>query len=48
VDPRERAAKKRREAEQLRDVPPERTLAMGFSLMAFARKLAEAADRGGR
>lgn len=40
-----RAAKKRREAESLRDVPPEVTLHMGFQLMQFARDLSEAAKR---
>jgi hypothetical protein len=44
----ERRAKKKREAEMLRDSSPQRTLAMGFSLSQFARKLAEAADRAGR
>lgn len=44
----ERAAKKRREAERLRDVAPAESLAMGFSLMRFARRLAEAGDRAGR
>lgn len=38
-------AKKRREAERLRDVSHEETLAMGFQLMRFPRDLAEAANR---
>lgn len=41
----ERIAKKIREAEMLRDVPPSVTLRMGFSLMDFSRRLAEATIR---
>jgi hypothetical protein len=48
VDARARLDKKRREAEALRAVPPERTLEMGFSLMRFARDLPEAAARARR
>lgn len=47
MEPDERVRKKIREAEMLRDVPPEETLRLGFSLSRFARKLAEAADRAG-
>lgn len=43
MDERERRLKKRREAERLRGVPPERTLEMGFSLTNFGRDLAAAA-----
>jgi hypothetical protein len=43
----ERQAKKVREAERLRAIPPERTLQMGFDLVRATRKLAEAADRAG-
>jgi hypothetical protein len=32
----------------LRDLPPARSLRMGFHLIEFARKLAEAADRARR
>lgn len=41
----DRLAKKAREAERLRGVPPERTLQMGFDLLRATRKLSEAADR---
>lgn len=44
MDETARRLKKRREAERLRDVPPERTLEMGFEMMEFVRKLAKAAD----
>lgn len=43
----ERQAKKVREAERLRAVPPERTLQMAFDLVRVTKKLAEAADRAG-
>ena len=45
MDPTARAVKKRREAERLRDVPPEETVRMGFQLMELGRRLREAADR---
>lgn len=45
VDPDDRVAKKIREARALHDVPPERTLEMGFGMMVFAREFSEAADR---
>jgi len=42
----DRLVKKRREAERLRDVPASETLAMGFSLVRFARKIQAATDAG--
>ena len=43
MDKEARIEKKRREAAALRDVPPERTLQMGFELTRAARALAKAA-----
>ena len=40
----EREEKKIREARRLRDVPPERTLAMAFELVRATRALLEAAE----
>ena len=45
MQPDERRRKKLREARMLRDVPPAESLEMGFSMIRFARELAEAADR---
>ena len=46
VEPEARLEKKRREAERLRDVPPETTIRMGFAMMRFGRKLHEAGEYG--
>ncbi len=40
-----RLDKKRREAALLSETPPGETLEMGFSMIRFARRFAEAADR---
>jgi hypothetical protein len=45
VEPPERVRKKIREAALLRNVSPEESLRLGFSLHRFARRLSEAADR---
>lgn len=45
VDPAARLQKKLREARLLRDVSPEDSLEMGFQMIRFARRLAEATDR---
>lgn len=47
VDSRARVRKKVEEARRLRDVPPEESLRLGFSLIRFARRVSEAADRAG-
>lgn len=47
VDREERVRKKVREARMLRDVSPEESLRLGFSLIRFARRVSEAADRAG-
>lgn len=48
VDPQFRFDKKRQEALRLRGVDPATTLRMGFSMMAFGRKLNEAGHPGRR
>ncbi|HLE96528.1 MAG TPA: hypothetical protein VI997_04085 [Candidatus Thermoplasmatota archaeon] len=45
MEPDARLAKKRREAAHLAALPPDATLEMGFSMIRFARRFAEAADR---
>lgn len=44
VDVTARQAKKDREAKRLRGVPPQDTLAIGFDLVRFGRRLQEAAE----
>lgn len=47
MDSSARIQKKVQEARRLRDVPPEESLRLGFSLIRFARRVSEAADRAG-
>lgn len=48
VDPASRLRKKILEAERMRSIPVQRSLDMGFELIAFAREFNEAAERARR